>query len=507
MLNKSSKIPTLRIELKNRNIYLLLLLLLSIVCLFSNLWIGDLGFDSCAYATISRSVLRSNDWIVLHYEHSKEDNDFWQHPPLFFWMTAISFKLFGISEFSARFISAFLGIFTILLVYIIGYRVSNSYKIGFLSGFILLTTQQFLDLSRKCQLDVPFAFFTTLSILFFVLAIQKSDKYYILSGISTGLAFLTKGFPAISVIGIIFLFFILNKDFKFFISAKPYIFLFFLTLTLCIWLIPLIYAGEFKNFLNNYFADQVWLRFVSGQSVRDMNFFEKILGYFWYIYALVKIYWPWIPFLLFSFYLGLKKLKEKKMLLILFLWIFIFLFGFSLAATKYYRYLAPVYPSFAVLIGVVLGEKISEKLFRGILIFSLIFLLILLFATSIFPLYFGKINAPDKTEVKKIAPYIKSLTKDKEYISVYRVSYWGTVADFAFYVDRPIIKYGTEDSFALSLKENSNYGYIKKEDYNNLSGEFKKNFLPIAKTENFFLITNIQNYKILKEKIFPIFIY
>jgi 4-amino-4-deoxy-L-arabinose transferase-like glycosyltransferase len=505
--NESPKIPSLRIELRNKNIYLLLLLLLSTVCLFANLWIGDLGLDSAAYATVSRSILRSNDWVVLHYEHCKELIDCWLHPPLFFWMTAISFKLFGISEFGARFISAFLGILTIMVTYLIGYRVSNSHKIGFISGFVLLTTQPFLDLGRKCQLDVPLAFFITLSILFFILAIQKSEKYYILLGISTGLAILTKGLPAISIIGIVFLFFILNKDFKFFISAKPVIFLFFLALTLCIWLVPLIYAGEFKNFLNNYFGGQIWANFVGRAGAEDMKFFEKIYGYFWYIIALAKIYWPWFPFLFFSFYLGIKNLKEKKMLLIFILWIFIILFGFSLGQTKGYRYLAPVYPPFALLIGFVLGEKVSERLLRRIVYFSLILLLILLFATSIFPLYFGKINAPDKTELKKITPYIKSLTEDKEHISVYRMSYWGTVADFAFYVDRPINKYDTEDSFALSLAEGSIYGYIRKEEYNNLSDEFKKNYLPVVETESFFLITNIQNYEVLIKRIIPIFVY
>lgn len=255
--NESPKIASLRIELRSKNTYLLILFLLSTVCLFANLWIGDLGLDSAVYATVSRSILRSNDWIVLHYEHCKEYIDFWQHPPLFFWMTAVSFKVFGISEFAARFVSAFLGVFTILLVYLIGYRVSNSYKIGFLSGLVLLTTQPFLEISRKCQLDVPFAFFITLSILFFILAIQKDGKYYILLGISAGLAILTKGLPAVSIICIVFLFFILRKDFKFFISAKPFIFLFFIALTLCIWLIPLISAGEFKNFLNTYFVGQI----------------------------------------------------------------------------------------------------------------------------------------------------------------------------------------------------------------------------------------------------------
>lgn len=83
----------------------------------------------------------------------------------------------------------------------------------------------------------------------------------------------------------------------------------------------------------------------------------------------------------------------------------------------------------------------------------------------------------------------------------------GTVADFAFYVDRPIIKYNKEDALALSLKKESTLGYLKKKDYTNLSEEFRKSFLPVVETENFLLISHIQNYKSLLKKIFPIFIY
>jgi 4-amino-4-deoxy-L-arabinose transferase-like glycosyltransferase len=503
----SSTIPSIKIEFKNKYIYLILLFFVATVCLFSNLWIGDLGLDSCVYATISRAILRTGNWVVPHFEHSKEPLGFWQHPPLFFWMTAISYKIFGVNEFAAKFISALLGVFTILTVYLIGYRLSSSHKIGFLSGFVLLTTQQFLDLSRKCQLDVPQAFFIALSILFLILSIQKSEKYCILLGISTGLAFLAKGFPALAIFGIVLLFYILNKDFKFFIRPGFYIFILFFILTLGIWIIPLIQYGEFKNFLDNYFKGQVLFRFLHAQSLKELSFVGKIKGYLWYIIVLLKNYWPWIPFLILSCYLGIKKRKENKMLLIIILWIFIMLIGFSIAGTKYYRYLAPVYPGFAVLIGVVLGKRASEKVFRGILIFSLIFLLVILFATSIFPLYFGKINAPNKTEVKKISPYIQLLTEIREPISVYRLPYSGTLASFAFYVDRSIVKFNQEDKFALSLKEENALGYLDKSDYEKLSGEFKKNFLPLVETENFLLITRVQNYDSFIKKIFPIFIY
>ncbi len=505
-IDHSEEVPSIRLEFRNKNIYLILLFLLSTVFLFSNLWIGDLGLDSSAYATISRSILRTNDWIVPHYEHCKEFSDCWLHPPLFYWLTAISFKIFGVNEFGARFVSALLGVFTILLVYGIGQRVSRSPKIGFLSAFVLLTTQPFLDLGRKCQLDVPLAFFMTLSIFLFILALEKGTKYYILLGLSTGLAFLTKGLPAISILGIVFLFFILNKEFKFFASSRFFILLLFLILTLSLWIIPLIYAGEFKNFIHNYFIGQIWRNFV-GDKVQHINFLSKIQNYLWYIIVLAKRYWPWFPALLFSFYFAFKNSRKRKWTWIFLLWIFVVLIGFSLGETKFYRYLAPLYPAFALLIGVELGKKISKKAFKVILYLSIVILFIILVATSLFPLYFGKINAPDKTEIKMISPYIQRLTSKQDYISVYKMNYWGAVADFAFYVDRPVDNFQTEEALALSLKKGPAYGYIKREEYDSLSEEFRKNYWPLVATENFLLITNSQNYETLKEKLFPLFIY
>lgn len=505
-IHPSGEVPTIKLEFRNRNIFLILLFLLSTVFLFSNLWIGDLGLDSCAYATISRSILRTNDWIVPHYEHCKEFLDCWLHPPLFYWMTAISFKIFGVNEFGARFISALLGVLTILLVYGIGHRVSRSHKIGFLSAFVLLTTQPFLDLGRKCQLDVPLAFFMTLSVLLFILALEKGTKYYILLGLSTGLALLTKGLPAISILGIVFLFFLFDKDFKFFISARFFILLLFLILTLSLWIIPLISVGEFKNFINNYFIGQIWANFV-GEKANDVNLLSKIQNYFWYIIILAKRYWPWFPALLCSFYFAFKKLRAKKQIWIFLLWIFVVLLGFSLGETKFYRYLAPLYPAFALLIGIELGKRIPEKVFKIILYFSVVLLFFMLLITSLFPLYFGKINAPDKTEIKKISPTIQQLTPRKEYISVYKMNYWGAVADFAFYVDRPINNYETEKDLALSLKKGPAFGHIKREKYDNMSEEFRKNYRALVATENYLLITNIQNYEGLKERMFPLFIY
>ena len=138
---------------------------------------------------------------------------------------------------------------------------------------------------------------------------------------------------------------------------------------------------------------------------------------------------------------------------------------------------------------------------------SWLLLLTVLLATSIFPLHFGKINAPDKTELKKITPYLQSLTKNNTSVSVFRMNYWGAVADFAFYVDRPVKSFETEESFSSSMEKGKVCGYIKKEDYKNLSENFKKTFPPLFETENFYLITSQKNHKRVKKRMLPLFIY
>jgi 4-amino-4-deoxy-L-arabinose transferase-like glycosyltransferase len=499
--------PSIRIEFRNEYAYIVLFFLLAAVFLFSNLWIGDMGLDSCAYATISRSILRTHDWLVPHYEHCPQFQDCWLHPPLFYWMTAVSFKVFGINEFAARFFPALLGLGTILLVYLIGWGTGRSHKAGFLSAFVLLTTQPFLELSRKCQIDVPLAFFLTLTVFFFRLAVQKSKYFFIPAGIAAGLATLTKGLPALGILGVIGLFFAIKGDFKFFISGRLLMLMTSYILTLGLWLGPLLLAGQFQNFVHNYFGGQIW-GILTGEAASQKGLFAGSLGdYLWYIVALIKRYWPWLPFLIFSFYLGLKRRKETPFGFLFLLWILVFLLFFSVSTLKFYRYLAPLYPAFALLIGVMLADKIRDKAFRSLVNASLAILFIVLLATSLFPLYFGKINAPDKTEIKKMAPYIRSLARNAEPISIYKLNYWGTVADFAFYVDRPVRNYDTDETFLRSLQAGEHYGYLKKADYLALPQEIQAQFLPLFETKNFFLITNLENCKSQLKRAFPFVIY
>ena len=76
---------------------LLLLLLVLRLVLAGTLPLMDT--TEARYAEIARKMAEIGDWITPWHEPGVP---FWAKPPLSFWLTAWSFKLFGVSEFSAR---------------------------------------------------------------------------------------------------------------------------------------------------------------------------------------------------------------------------------------------------------------------------------------------------------------------------------------------------------------------------------------------------------------------
>src|SRR5881296_2423901 len=102
--------------------YLIMIGLISVIFLFYHLGEGSLAdFDEAHYAQVSVELLSSDNWLDLHF-----NGDYWPvKPPLYFWVTAIVYKINGINEFSARFIPA---VSNVLLVLILSVFIKRKYK-------------------------------------------------------------------------------------------------------------------------------------------------------------------------------------------------------------------------------------------------------------------------------------------------------------------------------------------------------------------------------------------
>src|ERR1700733_5570240 len=87
-------------------LFMLIGIALNATCFFSNI----LEPDGALYATIAKHIAITNDWLNLFSNGA----DWLDKPHLPFWLTAISFKLFGISSFSYKlpsFICWLVGVF------------------------------------------------------------------------------------------------------------------------------------------------------------------------------------------------------------------------------------------------------------------------------------------------------------------------------------------------------------------------------------------------------------
>lgn len=144
------------------------------------------SWDEAWYAGIARNILNTGDLFNLTWNGKA----YFDHPPLGFWLIALVFKIFGISEFWARFTPAFLGFLSIFLLYFLGKEVFSRI-VGFASTLALSSTIWFLFRARSGNLDVILTFFF---ILAFFLAFKslKNRRFLYPLAASLALLFLSK---------------------------------------------------------------------------------------------------------------------------------------------------------------------------------------------------------------------------------------------------------------------------------------------------------------------------
>lgn len=174
--------------------------ILCLVFLFAGLGAYPLiDVDETRYVVMSRDLLDSTNWNVLLLN----GEPFLEKPPLYFWLTALSIKLFGgFSELAARLPVALLAMFSVFATYFTGKKVVSN-KFGLFTSITLLTSLFFLMLSHVAIIDMVLTVFITSSIYCGLLTHfveEKNKKYWWFAFyIFAGFGFLAKGILAIAL--------------------------------------------------------------------------------------------------------------------------------------------------------------------------------------------------------------------------------------------------------------------------------------------------------------------
>ena len=120
--------------------------------------------DEGRNAEIAREILLLKDWVTPHYDFIPRLDK----PMLFFGLVALSYKLFGISEWAARLPSALAALACLCITY----RFASSLfgrRAGLWSALILLSSMEFFAMSRAVLMDMTLTCFVSLALWSFCL--------------------------------------------------------------------------------------------------------------------------------------------------------------------------------------------------------------------------------------------------------------------------------------------------------------------------------------------------
>ena len=184
--------------------YAIVLLVVFIPLFFFRMHWPNLGsWDEAWYGSIAREMAKSGDFMHSNWN----GKPFYDHPPMGFWIMAVTYKLLGITEFSTRLPSVVLGVVSIVLVYLTGVELFKKKAVGFAAALMLGTSVWYVIRVRSGNLDSPFVFFYILTI-YLALKSVKNIKVFPLVGLAFGSLMMTKtlvGISALPVIGVIML--------------------------------------------------------------------------------------------------------------------------------------------------------------------------------------------------------------------------------------------------------------------------------------------------------------
>lgn len=315
--------------------------------------------DETRYGEISREMIADGHWSVPHLNGVR----YFEKPPLGYWVNASSFLLFGENNFALRLPSALAAGLSGWLLFMLVYRMggTDTRENAFLSVIIFLSCFGVFGVANIAVLDSLFSFFLTGAVAAFYCATEKprgsagEKGYLLLSGLSCGLALLTKGFLAFAVPVLVLVPYLIWHRRYSDLLRMSWLPIVIAVLVALPWGI-LIHLQE-PDFWRYFFWHEHIQRFMGENSQHQQPFWFFIL-------AAPGLFLPW-SFLVPAAVAGLRKPGEPgardRLLCFALCWfVFPFVF-FSASSGKMITYILPVFPPFAILMALGLSQMWNTK--------------------------------------------------------------------------------------------------------------------------------------------------
>jgi 4-amino-4-deoxy-L-arabinose transferase-like glycosyltransferase len=345
---------------RRKALFLLIIIVASYLFFFYHLGSYSLKEpDEGRYAEIPREMVETGDYVVPHLNYVR----YFEKPPLFYWMTALSYRVFGINEWSFRIPNAVAALLGVVVTYLFAARWFGG-KTALISALILMSSFGYFAMAHIVTIDMLFAVLLFISLLCFYEFYRSGKPLFLyLFFTALALAILAKGPVAAILLGTnILLFLFTEKRLSFLkemVSVKGL--LLFSTIAAPWFILISIQEKEFFQF---FFIDQHLLRFLTTKHKRSGPLY-------YFLPVLVGGLFPWSVFLPRAV-IQLWRVKELKLF---FIWSAVVFVFFSVSGSKLPAYILPVFPAVSLILGSLFetGWRQRVQKNREIVIYGLFF--------------------------------------------------------------------------------------------------------------------------------------
>lgn len=427
------------------------LILITLVIVFSKISLNGLPcYDDAYYAEKSKEVMTAgNVWLGRFAGGPSYDN-----PPMHFWITASSFKVFGVNEFGARFPSAVF----VLLIMVLGYRMASlvfrDKWAGFFTVLALVTTNFIVRQAFRSMLDVTLVFFEMLSLYLFMLALRGRGIYFFtLAGVFTGFAILTKSVMGAYPAAVMFFYLLIDKKWRVIFSAGFAAYIISALAVAAPWYI-VNYMDGGLGFLKFHFGVLIGGMAGGSTGVKFTPGYLKVM----FSYGL-----PWMPLALYGSYEMIRREWKKdgeNLFLVFIIWAWLIVLGLSFTSTVKSWYIMPAFAASAVISGYLLYTWLKSNagfITAAVAVYGIAAAVIVVLPVGL--------NSHKSNDIKALVPFVRALVPPGGSVLNYKMPYWEIENPLIFYSDRSVTQPIEEPAALLSGLEKGGIAMTTADKY------------------------------------------
>lgn len=277
---------------RSERLHLGLLAAAACVVLFTDATTKELHGTAVFYASLVREIIDSGSWTGIF----SDAHAYLLKPPLVIWSSALSAKIFGLTNFGVTFVSRLAGVGCVILAYLIVRR-WWSHPVAWLAAFVMLTNSTFVQFTATLRMDSLLQFGLMLSVAGWAWRESRFGAPALFGGIT--IAVLSKGPIGFASVPLVLCHAALLRQSPVIPGGWRWVWL----------LTPIAAWYGWLAFLHGAAP----LRELGADALRataapDLDRWQSAVAE--YVVKPARRYWPWLPFMLFGIGLTLARLFD-----------------------------------------------------------------------------------------------------------------------------------------------------------------------------------------------------